>query len=252
MKKSLFLTAILVVAATVVFPQDRAWLQWSKADAEKILNHSGWGQTQSETDTSEMTYSPTSPGRSSIGTTTTGRRTSDQQSINNNRADRGATNQPISVNYRVRLLSARPVRQAFMRLISLEQKGADSELTDDLNSFVQRDFSEFIVVAVTFDSSDSRFSGPALQAFATARVGTLKNITYLERKDGKRIFPIGYYPPISDGLGAKFVFSRRLDERPFLNSDSGTVRFYCELTSQIKLNVTFKLSEMMYGGKLEY
>jgi hypothetical protein len=37
-----------------------------------------------------------------------------------------------------------------------------------------------------------------------------------------------------------------------LNSDSGTVRFYCELTSQIKLNVTFKLSEMMYGGKLEY
>ena len=139
-----------------------------------------------------------------------------------------------------------------MRLISLEQKGADSELTDDLNSFVQRDFSEFIVVAVTFDSSDSRFSGPALQAFATARVGTLKNITYLERKDGKRIFPIGYYPPISDGLGAKFVFSRRLDERPFLNSDSGTVRFYCELTSQIKLNVTFKLSEMMYGGKLEY
>jgi hypothetical protein len=83
-------------------------------------------------------------------------------------------------------------------------------------------------------------------------VGTLKNVTYLERKDGKRVFPIDYYPPISDGLGAKFVFPRMVEERPFLEPGSGTLRFYCELTPQIKLNVTFKLTEMMYEGRLEY
>jgi len=34
--------------------------------------------------------------------------------------------------------------------------------------------------------------------------------------------------------------------------DSGTVRFYSEVSPQIKLNVTFKVSELMYEGKLEY
>jgi len=32
----------------------------------------------------------------------------------------------------------------------------------------------------------------------------------------------------------------------------GTVRFLSEVNSQIKLNVTFKLSDMMYRGQLEY
>ena len=139
-----------------------------------------------------------------------------------------------------------------MRVISLTKHDNDKELIDGLTAFVERDFSEYIVLAVTFDSPDSRFSGPALQAFATARVGTLKNGTYLERKDGKRIFPADYYPPSSDALGAKFVFTRLVDGKEFLSSDSGTVRFYSELNPQIKLNVTFKVSEMIYNGKLEY
>jgi hypothetical protein len=248
------LLSVLLLPALIVsagFAQEKDWQKWSKADAEKILNNSGWSQIQSETDTTEMTYSPTSSGRSSIGTTNNARRTTDQQSINNNRADRGATNQPVSVNYHVRLLSAKPVRQAFMRSISIEQK-TDPEVLEGMKAFVARDFKDFIVVAVTFDSPDSRFSGPALQAFATVRVGTLKNVTYLERKDGKRIQPIAYYPPINDGLGAKFVVPRNVDEQPFISLSSGNFRFYCELTSQIKLNVTYKISDLTYNGVLEY
>jgi len=252
MKTLLSLSLILAVVVVSAFGQDKNWLQWSKADAEKILNHSGWSQTQSETDTSEMVYSPTSRGTSSIGRFENGRTTGDQQSINNNRADRGATNQPITVNYHVRLLSAKPVRQAFMRMVSLNQNTSDPELTAALKAFVVRDFTDFIVLSVLFDSTDSRFSGPALQAFATVRVGTLANNTYLERKDGKRIFPINYFPPNGDGLGAKFVFARLVDERPFVVQDSGTVRFYSEVSPQIKLNVTFKVSELMYEGRLEY
>jgi hypothetical protein len=156
------------------------------------------------------------------------------------------------VNYHVRLLSAKPVRQAFMRTISLEQKNTDPELLEGMTAFVARDFKDYIVVAVTFDSTDSRFSGPALQAFAVARVGTLKNGTYLERKDGKRVQPLAYYPPINDGLGAKFVFPRKVDEQDFINLNSGNFRFYSELSQQIKLNVTYKISDLMYNGSLEY
>src|SRR4030095_4222696 len=252
MKKHLLILPVIpALVVTVCLAQNKSWETWSKAEADKVLNHSGWVQTQTETDTSEMVYSPTSGGSSSVGASGRGR-TGEQQGVNNSRADRGATNGAISVNYRIRLLSAKPIRQAFMRAISLEQKSDDPNFIEGLRAFVQRDFSDYIVVAITIESTDNRFSGPAMQALGAARVGTLKNITYLERKDGKRIFPDNYYPPIKDGLGAKFVFPRRVNEKPFLEPDNGTIRFYCELTPQLKFNVTYKVSDMMYEGKLEY
>lgn len=247
---TIFLSTIMITAG--VAQEIKAPVAWSKPEAEKILNHSAWGQTQTDTDTSEMVYSPTTSGTASSARTDSSRSRNDQQSINNNRADRGATNQPVSVNYHVRLLSAKPIRQAFKRVIELTQVKSDHRLVEDLDSFVNRDFSDYIVVAVTFDSTDGRYSGPALQAFSSATIGTVKNKAYLERKDGKRLFVNEYYAPISDGLGAKFVFPRTVEGQKFLDASSGTVRFYCELTSQIKLNVTFKLSDMIYNGNLEY
>lgn len=253
MKKTVFavlLTALLLGAGSA---QEKPWSEWTKAQAEKILNNSAWGQTQTDTDTSEMMYSPTSQGGSSTSTRTgvTGT-TTDRQSVNNSRAAQGAKNQAISVNYHVRLLSAKPVRQALMRVIELTQKTPDKELLDGLQSFVQRDFGDFIVVAVSFDSTDGRFSGPALQAFASANLGSLKNKTYLERNDGKRVFLMQYQAPIDDGLGAKFIFPRIVDEKKFLNAESGSFRFYSEVNGQLKLNVTYKLADMMYNGQLEY
>ena len=253
MKKIFFavlLSALLLGAGSA---QEKPWTEWTKAEAEKILNNSAWGQTQTDTDTSEMMYSPTSQTGASSSTRSGVLGTqSDRQSVNNNRVAQGANNQAISVNYHVRLLSAKPVRQAFMRVIELTQKTPDEELIGGLRSFVDRDFSEFIVVAVTFDSTDGRYSGPALQAFASSNAGKLKNNTYLERKDGKRVFLMQYHPPINDGLGAKFIFPRVVDEKKFVNVDSGSFRFYSEVTSQIKLNVTFKTADLMYNGKFEY
>jgi hypothetical protein len=253
MKKLIFAALIISLLLSVSTAQNKPWVEWTKAEAEKILNSSAWAQTQTDTDTSEMMYSPTSvsgPNSSTrsgvLGTT------SDRQSVNNNRVAQGASNQAISVNYHIRLLSAKPVRQAFMRVIEITQKETDKELLAGLRSFVDRDFSDFIVVAITFDSTDGRFSGPAMQAFASATIGTLKNKTYLERKDGKRVFLMQYHPPINDGLGAKFIFPRIVDEKKFVNAETGSFRFFSEVTNQIKLNVTFKPSDMMYNGQLEY
>ncbi len=253
MKKVIFAALIITLLLSIGTAQNKPWTEWTKVEAEKMLNSSAWGHTQTETDTSEMMYSPTSmtPPSSStrggvLGTTT------DRQSVNSSRAAQGANNQAIAVNYHVRLLSAKPVRQAFMRVIELTQGTPDKDLLDGLRSFVDRDFKDFIVVAVTFDSTDGRFSGPAMQAFASATIGTLKNRTYLERKDGKRVFLMEYHAPITDGLGAKFIFPRIVDEKKFVNADTGSFRFYSEVTNQLKLNVTFKTSDLMYNGQLEY
>jgi hypothetical protein len=249
MRKLVVTLLVMVFIATIAASQEKPWTEWTKAEADRILNHSPWGQTQTETDTSEMVYTPTTQGGSLPSARVT---TTDRQAVNNNRISQGATNQPISINYHVRLLSAKPVRQAVMRVVELTQKTPDPKLLRDLRAFVERDFSDYIVISVAFDSPDGRFSGPAFQAFSSATVGTLKNNTYLERKDGKRLYLMEYHTPINDGLGAKFIFPRMMDETLFLKSDSGSVRFSSEVTRQIKLNVTFKLSEMTYDGQLEY
>ena len=61
-----------------------------------------------------------------------------------------------------------------------------------------------------------------------------------------------YHAPINDGLGAKFIFPRFVDEKKFITAESGSFRFYSEVNAQLKLNVSFKTSELMYNGQLEY
>src|SRR5262249_32090901 len=131
------------------------------------------------------------------------------------------------------------------------QKSNDTKLTQQLQEFVDRRFDEWIVISVVAEAKDQRFSGAAMQVFNSANTGLLKNNTFLETR-GKRLFLEEYRPPISDGLGAKFVFKRQETGEPTLPSDGGDLRFYSELSKNIKLNMKFKLAEMSYDGRLEY
>ena len=122
MKKSALTSLTLLLLVATVVSQEKEWSEWTKAEAEKILNHSAWAQTQVDTATKEMVYTPTSPR--DVGASTRPENTrglTDNQAINNSRLGQGATNQALSVNYHVRLLSAKPVRQAFMRVIEIAE-----------------------------------------------------------------------------------------------------------------------------------
>jgi hypothetical protein len=239
MNRMLFVIAALGVLLVGVEAQKKMkpWTEWSLKEAQKMLDDSAWGQTQAETNTSEMFYSPTT--RSGGGTSS-------------DRTSQGATNQAVNVNYRIRFLSAKPIRQAFARSILLQQKTPNAQLEEQLKAFAEQRSLEWVVVAVNFDSTDQRFSNTAMQAFNALNTGVLQNKTYLEIKDGKRIFLKDYRAPIADGMGAKFVFPRMVDGQPFVTPESGYVRFYTELTKDLKLNMRFKVQEMMFDGQLEY
>lgn len=239
---SILLLAIVVTPTSNAQKKSKPWQEWSRKDAETILNDSSWGKTQTETDTSEMMFRPQAAPNPRTGD-------SNADPLRDERG--GATNQATSVKYRIRFLSAKPIRQAFARVIALDQPTEDPKVKVYMNDFVERNFDRWIAVSVNFESRDQRFSASALQAFAKATTGSLKNNTYLERKDGKRLYLHMYQPPSEDGLGAKFIFYRLVDERPFLNSESGEVRFVSEIATA-NLNVRFKVGEMMYDGKLEY
>jgi hypothetical protein len=240
MKKLSF--TILLLATLIAQNKQKPWQEWSRKDAETILNDSSWGKTQIETDTSELMFRPQAAPDARTGASNADPRRDERG---------GATNQATDVKYRIRFLSAKPIRQAFARVILMDQAAEDPNLKKYMDDFVERNFDKWIAVSVGFESRDQRFSGKALQAFASATTGSLKNNTYLERKDGKRLYLHIYQAPSADGLGAKFIFERIVDERPFLNTQSGEVRFVSEI-GDVNLNVRFKVAEMMYEGKLEY
>lgn len=239
---SILLLATVVVLTTNAQKKLKPWQEWSRKDAETILNDSAWGKTQTETDLSELMFRPQGAPDARTGV-------SNSDPLRDERG--GATNQATTVKYRIRFLSAKPVRQAFARLIALDQPTEDPKVKMYMNDFVERKFDKWIAVTLDVESRDERFSRPVQQALTTATTASLKNQTYLERNDGKRLFLHMYQAPGPDGLGAKFIFERIVDERPFLNSDSDEVRFITEV-GKLKLDKPFKVAQMMYDGKLEY
>jgi len=245
MKTTFALLLVVVLLAPLATDanqkEKKPWTEWTQKEAQKVLDNSPWAQIQNETDTTEMFFQPTADPR-----------TAPRTPNSDGRLAQGATNQASNLKYGIRFFSARPVRQAFVRMIQLRQKDLPPDVIERMKSFAELQATDSIIIAVTIEGTDKRSLGHVMQLFNSAVTGTLKNATYLERNDGKRIFLEEYVPPGKDGFGARFIFLRMVDEQLFLTPQVSDVRFVTELGSDVKLNMRFKVSEMMLDGKLEY
>ena len=233
--KILSIAAVLVLGLATAMAQQagQKWTDWSKKDAQKMLDDSPWGHIQTETDTREMMFSPTASSQAS-------------------RVPSGAVNQPVNLTFRVRFFSARPIRHALARMMELENANLKAEQLTKLRDWAEIKSSDLIIITVSFDSPDGRYSGPAIQDFNSAITATLKNDCYLQRSDGKQLFLQEYAPPGKDGFGARFIFPRNVDGQPFINDKSGEIRFYVKFPNLAKIDRRFKVADMMYQGALEY
>jgi hypothetical protein len=231
-------TLLVLGLATAMAQKADPWTAWSRKEAQKMLDNSPWGRIQTETDTREMMFSPTAGAGTS--------------SVNSARAVSGANNQSINLTFHVRFFSARPIREALARMMELENANLQAEQLTKLHDWAEIKSSDLIIITVSFDSPDGRYSGPAIQAFGSNTTATLKNDCYLQRSDGKQLFLQEYAPPGKDNFGARFIFSRDLDGQPFINDKSGEIRFYVKFPELAKIDRRFKVADMMYQGKLEY
>ena len=129
MKKGVSVVIVLLLLTAVAFEtvtgqkQAKSWKEWSKADAEKVLNKSAWGQLQVDTDLSEMFFTPTADSARAPNA--------------NSRREQGATNQETKLTYGIRFFSARPVRQAFIRMIQLQQRNLEADVIERMNNFAE-------------------------------------------------------------------------------------------------------------------
>lgn len=233
---------VVLLLSAVVAQKQKPWTEWSKKDIEKTLNDSAWGQTQSE------------GGQQSRGSESAITQVAAPGAANRDlsRSGESGESKPSTlVKYHVRFLSAKPVRAAFARMVLLAKSEPDEALTTQLQGFIDRDFSDYIVVSVGVEVGDKKMAGPVMQAFANATTEGLQKNVYLERKDGKKLYLMEYRAPAEDGMGAKFVFPRQFEGQPFL-SENDNVRFVAQMNEKMKLNTRYKLSDMLYEGKLEY
>ena len=224
----------LAVSPAVAQKKLKPWKEWSKTEAEKMLTDSPWAHPQVDMDLAD----PNRLNRSrvvGIGNEETRTRLNEER-----------------VAYYIRIYSARPIRQAFIRLLQLQQTNIDPETLARMNAFAEKQPEDSIVLAVHVDGPDTKPIEKVMQVLRIESTGTLRSVSYLERSDGKRVYLNEYVPPGRDGVGARFVFPRKLDGQPFLTSKFASVRFISELGGSIKFDMIFKVKEMIVDGEVEY
>ncbi len=207
----------------------KPYTEWSEKEATKLLNDSPWCQTQALTDTSQMT----------------GQARAD--------SSQSRVQEVFNVNIRIRFLSAKPVRQAISHLMELtNREKISAQLAARLKAFAAADFPDYIVITVTSESDKaSRLLQQTQASFYKLTTNELKNNTYL-LAGGQRVFIKEYQPPGNDGLGARYIFPRMVDGKPFIMPETADVLFHSEPLGTVMLNMRYKVKEMMYDGKLEY
>jgi len=236
MKKLLILLLAfsLAVSSTVAQKKLKPWKEWSKAEAEKVLTDSPWAHPQVDMELAD----PNRLNRSrvvGIGNEDVRTRLNEER-----------------VSYFIRIYSARPIRQAFIRLLQLQQPNIDPQTLERMNAFAEKQPEDSIVIAVNVDGPDTKPIEKVMQVLRTETTGTLRSGSYLERSDGQRVYLTEYIRPGKDGVGARFVFPRKLDGQPFLTSTSASIRFISELGGSIKFDMIFKVKEMIVDGEVEH
>ncbi|HEU4387454.1 MAG TPA: hypothetical protein VFV34_06630, partial [Blastocatellia bacterium] len=110
--------------------------EWSEKEAQKLLNDSPWAHTQVYTSAETLFREPSTGSQGVSGQATSAN-----------------TANATHINFRIRFLSAKPVRLAISRVMELKQKKPLSpEMAAQLKSFAEGEFREYIVVTVMCDS----------------------------------------------------------------------------------------------------
>ncbi len=258
-------TLFTVLAATGILPASNWWekkpfMEWSVIEARELLYDSPWvgfilvGFRTETPPTPSAAPPSTVPGE-----------------YRPNRKER--------IDYCVRLLTARTIREAMLRFISLgsfaepvvkaeDLKGRDeageerarlakflSTRPDDVR--VKGD-AQNIIIGITIRTSvvvPGMYSSFAEdvhpEAFIRLSLSDLASVTQLVTNGGSRARLTRYEPPDTSQLGARFYFPRTMsDGSPLIKPNDKELRFETHIQGR-SIKIEFDLGRMTYKGKLE-
>lgn len=204
---------------------DEPYTKWNQGQTAKMFNDSPWVQMQ--------TYSYESM----------------QGSLGQNET---------KFQFTVRLFSAQPVREAYVRMLQLmnnydtlppdRQRAFDAEV----GGLATADPGDEVVVSVAGVCNDTRGSRDLKYFFDTATAPTLNQNAFLYSSTAGQITLTKYLPPQS-GIGCRFIYPRTFQGKPILQPGDKELRFQMWVPPMgQELLVAFKPSKMVYKGKFAY
>lgn len=160
--------------------------------------------------------------------------------------------------YTVRLFSALPIRQAFLRVYQL-QAGYDEMTAEKKRLFDERfqsaaevAFDQYIVVSLDVVAVPQSDAHQIEQFLQNSRTEFLKPQAFLINDRQQKIELASYYPPTPDGSGAKFLFPRRVDGGPSVGPEDRTLQFQFLIPpTGDRIDVRWDLRRMSLHDRLE-
>jgi len=238
----------------VVFAQNqlpkKPYQEWSKAEAEAVINNSPWAKQQElrikfdkETQKAAGAYSGVSGAAAA-------------------QAQTEVTSQmPVDFVFTLRLRSALPVRQALVRLRAIETNVA--KMTDQQRVAYDTQIkgllecpacAENYVVTLSSKSKNNPGADAVFATFKGGRLADLQRYVYLANERGERRALVHFVPPKAPGEEAIFFFPRT-DEKgaPLLTIDNKELLI--NLTDNQANSITnfkFDVTKLVLNGKVEF
>lgn len=222
------LFASILTAGTAEIPSDEPYWKWTLEKAVQVLNSSAWARQE--------TFTRVVGG---VGSGVSGEK-------------------EIYNTFYVRFLSARPIREAFVRIQQI-QHNYDGFTAEEKKRFdgltrpnLEMDTSEWVVVTVAFRSNDPNEESGVRRYFQAQTKETLKTRAFLSTQRFSQVEIAAYFPPREEGVGAKFVFPREINGVPLIAGNGDRITF--ELTdvpgANPRLRSTFSIRPMVVDGKV--
>ncbi|MGA9996212.1 MAG: hypothetical protein WBP93_12410 [Pyrinomonadaceae bacterium] len=255
---TLIMTVGLVMLANAQEALNRPFQQWTKDDAEKILNSSPWARMQEVRIKYAGQTRPVAGGPQpgiGVGGSPAYERT-DQNTINSAGAEA-----PVDFQFTLRLRSALAVREALVRLKQIEAK-YDKMSDGDKAAFDAKmkgllDCPACVdnyVVTLSSKSKNKPGADAVFTLFGGAKEDDIKRYIYLANERGERRSLVHFAPPRAPGAEATFFFAR-LDDKGTPLFTPGTKELIINLTdNEVNTITNFKVdvTKLIVNGKIDF
>lgn len=226
--------------------------EWTRADAESILNDSVWVSKQ------ELRLRYDQQRQVAAGSYTPNAGVTDTTAANAQTTV--SSDIPIDFVFTVRLRSALPVREAMSRLKQLQ---ADTRMSEKERATFDAQVKGLLecpacadnyVISLSSKSKNSPGADAVFSTFKGGRLSDLQRYVYIANDQGQRRVLIHFVAPKAPGDEAIFFFPR-LDEKgaPLLTTQSRELSINLSDTQANSItNFKFDVSKLIVNGKVEF
>jgi hypothetical protein len=236
-----FASAILILTGVFAAPGGEFWekkpyKEWNEKECTKLLEDSPWARA--------------------LKLTTVG-------IMDNNTNKTSSDGQQPTTKYQVQFDTAKPIRQATVRLAQIRQKYESlpaeqkQEADKRAEAFLSADVSNAVVITVTYDINDRNNMLELARHWQSQTTDTLKTTVYLSNTKGDKVPVARYAAEQGAGRRFQFMFPREVNGKPLLSSQDKSVKL--EFTYPViggmgdgKAFMEFKVDKMIFDGNIAY